>query len=135
MTVHGGLQGSWDKLRALERAVAQNGLDFTFKADDLKVGLILTQAKVAWNKAATAESLADQLVAMGGTSRIIELNEDLKKLSMRIQELEDTMEMASEFCLDLSTHVSTLSGGGRPPPPGRFRWRFSSRSRQRMMTL
>ena len=95
MTVHGGFQGSWDKLRALERAVAQNGLDLTSKADDSKVGLILTQATAAWNKAAAAESLADQLVAMGGTGRIIELTEDLKKLSMCIQELEDTMEKAS----------------------------------------
>jgi len=112
VTVHGGLQGSWDKLRILEHAVAQNGLDLTSKADDSKVGLILTQATAVWNKAAVAESLADQLVAMGGTDRIIDLNEDLKKLSTHIRELEDTMEKASEFCLNLSAHVSTLSGGG-----------------------
>ncbi len=42
--VHGGLQGSWDKLRALERAVAQDRLGLASKADDSKVGLILTQA-------------------------------------------------------------------------------------------
>ena len=112
VTVHSGSQGSLDKLRALECAVAQNGLDLTSKADDSKVGLILTQATAAWNKAVAAESLADQLVAMGGTGRIIELNEDLKKLSTRIRELEDMMEKASEFCLNLSTHMSTLSGGG-----------------------
>ena len=111
VTVHGGLQGSWDKLHTLEHAVTQNGLDLTSKADDSKVGLILTQATAVWNKAVMAESLADQLVARGGTGRIIELNEDLKKLSTRIRELEDTMEKASEFCLNLSTHVSTLSGG------------------------
>jgi hypothetical protein len=112
VTVHGGLQGSWDQLRALERAVAQDRLGLASKADDTKVGLILTQATAAWNKAAAAESLADQLVAMGGTGRIIELKEDVKTLSARIQELEDTMEKASEFCLNLSAHVSTLSGKG-----------------------
>jgi hypothetical protein len=75
--VHGGLQGSWDKLRALERAVAQDRLCWASKADDSKVGLILTKATAAWNKAAAAESLADQLVAMGGTGRILKLKEDL----------------------------------------------------------
>ncbi len=82
------------------------------KADDLQVGLILTQATAAWNKAAAAESLADQLIAMGGTSRIAELNKDLKLLTARIRKLEDTMEKASEFCLNLSMHVSMLSGSG-----------------------
>ncbi len=54
----------------------------------------------------------DQLIAMGGTGRIAELNEDLKHLTARIWKLEDMMEKASEFCLNLSTHVSTLSGSG-----------------------
>ena len=112
MTIHSGLQGSWDKLRALECASLQDRLVLATKADDSKVGLILTQATAVWNNAAVAESLADQLVALGGTGRITELNEDLKQLSMRIQKLEDTMEKASEFCLNLSTHVSTLSGSG-----------------------
>ena len=56
MTVHSGLQGSWDKLHILEHAVVQDRLVL---ADDSKVRLILTQATAAWNKAAAAESLAD----------------------------------------------------------------------------
>ena len=59
MIVHSGLQGSWDKLRILEHAVVQDRLVLATKADDSKVGLILTQATAAWNKAAVAESLAD----------------------------------------------------------------------------
>ena len=54
---------------------------------------------------------------MGGTGRIIELKEDLKNLSSRIRELEDTMEKAS-FCLNLSAHVSTLSGSGTASSTG-----------------
>ena len=46
VTVHGGLQGSWDKLHALERAVAQDRLGLASKADDLKVGLILVRLLV-----------------------------------------------------------------------------------------
>ena len=56
VTVHSGLQGSWDKLHILEHAVVQDRLVL---ADDSKVRLILTQATAAWNKAAAAESLAD----------------------------------------------------------------------------
>ncbi len=96
--VHGGLQGSWDKLRTLEHKVIEDRRVLALKADDSQVGLILTQATAMWNKAAVAESLADQLIAMGGTGRIAELNEDLKLLTARIQKLEDTMEKASEFC-------------------------------------
>ncbi len=110
--VHRGLQGSWDKLGALECGVVKDRRVLALKADDLQVGLILTQATAVWNKAAPAESLADQLIAMGGTGRITELNEDLKLLTARIQKLEDTMEKASEFCLNLSTHMSTLSMSG-----------------------
>jgi len=55
---------------------------------------------------------------MGGTGRIAELNEDLKHLSARIQKLEDTMEKASEFCLNLSSHVSTLSVSGSAASTG-----------------
>ena len=97
VTVHSGLQGSWDKLRALERAVAQNGLDLTSKADDSKVGLILTQATAAWNKAAAAESLADQLVAMGGTGSIIELNEDLKNCQCAFKNLRTRWRRHQSF--------------------------------------
>ena len=118
VTVHSGLQGSWDKLRVLEHAVVQDRLVLATKADDSKVGLILTQATAAWNKAAAAESSADQLVAMGGTGRITELNEDLKQLSTCIHKLEDTMEKASEFCLNLSAHVSMLSGSGSAASTG-----------------
>jgi len=110
--VHGGLQGSWDKLRALERIVVEDRRGLSSKADDLQVGLILTQAMAVWNKAAPAESLADQLIAMGSTGRIAELNEDLKQLSACIWKLEDTIEKASEFCLNLNAHVTTLSGSG-----------------------
>jgi hypothetical protein len=55
---------------------------------------------------------------MGGTGRILELKEDLKNLSTRIRELEDTMKKASEFCLNLSAHVSTLSGSGSASSTG-----------------
>jgi hypothetical protein len=75
ITVHGGLQGSWDKLRALECVVVEDRRVFASKADDSQVELILTQATAVWNKAATAESLVDQLIAMGGTGRIAELND------------------------------------------------------------
>jgi hypothetical protein len=88
------------------------------KADVLQVGRILTQATAAWNKAATAESLADQLVTMGGTGRITELNKDLKNLSARIRKLEGMMKKASEFCLNLSLHVSMLSGSGSAASAG-----------------
>ena len=59
VTVHSGLQGSWDKLHVLEHAVVQDRLVLATKADDSKVRLILTQATAAWNKAAAAELLAD----------------------------------------------------------------------------
>ena len=49
---------------------------------------------------------------MGGVGRITELNKDLKVLSGPIRLLEGTIEMALEFCLNLSQHVSLLSGGG-----------------------
>ncbi len=88
------------------------------KANDLQVGLILTQAKAMWNKAAADESLVDQLITVGGTGRITELNKDLKHLTARIRKLEDTMEKASEFCLNLSRHMSTLSGSGSAASAG-----------------
>jgi hypothetical protein len=72
----------------------------------------------AWNKAATAESLADQLIAMGSTGSIAELNKDLKHLTVHIQKLEDIMEKATEFCLNLSTHVLTLSWSGSAASAG-----------------
>jgi hypothetical protein len=78
VTVHGGLQGSWDKLHALESGVVEDRRVLASKANDLQVGLILTQVKATWNKAAAAESLADQLITMGGTGRIAELNKDLR---------------------------------------------------------
>ena len=118
MIVHGGLQGSWDKLCALEHAVVQDRLGLATKANDSKVGMILTQATATWNKATVTESLVDQLVAMGGTGRITELIEDLKQLSTRIRKIEDTMEKASEFCLNLSAHVSTLTGSGSAASTG-----------------
>ena len=62
--------------------------------------------------------MVDQLVAMGGTGRITELIEDLKQLSTRIRKIEDTMEEASEFCLNLSAHVSTLTGSGSATSTG-----------------
>ncbi len=81
------------------------------KAENSQVGQILTKAMAAWNKAISAEGLADQLVTMRGAGRIAELNEDLKVLSGRICLLEVTMETALDFCLNLSQHVSLLSGG------------------------
>jgi hypothetical protein len=132
VTVHGGLQGSWGKLRALERAVAQDRLVLANKAEESKVGLILMQATAAWNKASMAELLVDQLVAMGGTGRFIELKEDLTNLTTRIRKLEDTMDTASEFCLNLSAHVSTLSGSGPAAStesvPTMTPWRQSGRN-------
>ncbi len=116
--VHGGLQGSWDKLRALERRVVDDRKVLASKADDLQVGLILTQAKATWNKATVAESLVDQLITMGSTGRIAELSKDLKHLTAPIWKLDDTMEKASEFFLNLSTHVSMFSGSGSAASAG-----------------
>jgi hypothetical protein len=114
--VHGGLQGAWDKLRALERGVEGDRKILASKAENSQVGQILTKAMAAWNKAVSAKGLADQLVTMGGVGRIAELNEDLKALSGRIHLLEGTREMA--FCLNLSQHVSSLSGGGSAASAG-----------------
>jgi hypothetical protein len=55
---------------------------------------------------------------MGGTGRIAELNKDLKLLTVHIQKLEDTMEKASEFCLNLSMHMSMLSMSGSAASAG-----------------
>ena len=45
--VHGGLQGSWDKLHALECVVVDDRRVLASKADDSQVGLILTQVTAA----------------------------------------------------------------------------------------
>ncbi len=50
VTVQGGLQGSWDKLRALEHGVVEDRRVLASKANDSQVGLILIQATAAWKR-------------------------------------------------------------------------------------
>jgi len=70
LTVHGGLQASWDKLRALECTVSKDRQIWASKANSTEIRRVLTQVKAAWNKAAAAKSLADQLITMGGSGRV-----------------------------------------------------------------
>jgi hypothetical protein len=121
VTIHGGLHNSLATMAELELKLEQ-------KASSAQVNGLLLDTHHCQAKSAEACRAVEHLVNLGGATKVVKLEREFVAMATRMKTLEETLEKASKFVVDLSEYVSTLGAsapfasvaGGQQVQPSEF---------------
>ena len=111
-TVHGGLQGAYTALAKFEAQLNS-------KASSAMVDDLVTDTNACYDKSAEACHAVEQLVTLGGISKVVALEHKLRDMGACTRVIESTLDRASRLMEDLSAYVANLAAGsgcGVPTP-------------------
>ena len=111
--VHGGLHGTYVVLAAFKEKLASKAS--TTQADEL-----ITDTNTCYDKNAEAYRAVVQLGTLGSIWKVVNLEHELQEITFCTNVLENTLEKASKFVMELNEYVSKLAELGAFTPAGQI---------------
>jgi hypothetical protein len=111
--VHGGIKGMWDELGDLKAYLGNYSTALDSKAKGSRVDKLLAKTLAAWSKGNEALRVVEQLVNHGPDSQGTRLELELRDMAQWMRDLEETIDKASKFVVELSSYLLNM-----PTAPG-----------------
>ncbi len=102
-----------DGLHDLKAGLDKLSTALDSKTKGSRVDKLLAETLAAWSKGNKAFRVVEQLVNHGPGSQVTHLKLELRDMGQQMRDLEETLNKASKFVVELSSYISNL-----PTAPG-----------------